>query len=650
MIACKHDREARQLKANSLPNTAQPTCATIEASRHTIGRHSLKGYLDTTMEPDETIRTDDPARTASYEPPGDFSFAVSDGPPSRLPRERRVSRYAENMFDIEAERGERGSDRSSREPEFSFPQFRKLPPELRRRVWEMFCPDLTAKSRILNFEARYLRPTTGSYWDFEDGMELTEATLSLRMMAAVYKESRSIVTNFFPDTLEFHANYGDLSNGVIHYNKHRDVVLLKYVDVTEPGTPSPGNFCDQLHSVAFYYDNPENFLRNVPIFVEGLPNVKNIYMCQNPDDVKRSRWRWCASPLANCAWVVTTEIEPGLGENTETVYCWLNSSTASMEPIARAVAEFMDQMPDDFKDATEERGIQLGPMFVFEGEDVSHEFEKLVRQHDEGELRLDGDDEDEESGSDEESSEDEYESEGIDDDEQPELDESSEDELVPRAVVDGDESQEESAEESEEEDLGEIAVDMTAGRFSSPESEADDADSGSVMPRRPKRRIVDDSDDEDVIEVAEPSRKRARRGPVVMSSDAEDGDESPRAEPPTQVSDDSASSSEDDSSDESAAGSTIKVAQGGAPLRNDKPSFKNRSQPHEVEESSDSESVTEDEENLLVDDDEEDSDQDQGDGNSDDENGYGNGMVDDMASESEDEGEEDFADEYDNNW
>lgn len=139
-----------------------------------------------------------------------------------------------------------------------------------------------------------------------------------------------------------------------------------------------------------------------------------------------------------------------------------------------------------------------------------------------------------------------YESEGIDDSHLLTQEESSEDELVPIIIADSDSSDVDASQEDD--GLG------PGARFSSPELESpgspeNDSETPSrALTKRPKRRIVSDSDDEDQHD-GEPTAKRARTARVVLSDseDDEDGGVSHRAvpEPHVVISDSDSDADED---------------------------------------------------------------------------------------------------------
>lgn len=436
--------------------------------------------------------------------------------------------------------------------------FPKLPPELRRRVWELFCPDLDAKHRVLNFNVESQQRSKKCA--IRDGMELAEKTLPLRRTASVCQDSRELVHRLYPDTLRINANFGDLPHGEILFSKQRDMPVLKFIDGPMPPAFWEDGFFEKLSSVAFAVNrHAMASLTGVPEFLAKLPNLQNIYLCRTYDIESRRLpdVSWCGSPLVNLARVITTEEDEDCGElyYNRSLYCWPDRSTLSLDPFAQGMTNLKRHLDPDLVLSVEETGVKLVPMILFEGED---EYAQIHLRFMEGnpvmsERESDSEEEEDFEGFGDPESEDEEENDGfIDDTEQPELVESSEDELVPRGIVSGDESEDDSDDDSN----GPSAqlVQEAAGRFSSPEPEPEgEKDEGSpAITRRPKRRVVEDSDDEE--EVAAPSRKRARQ---VISSDEEDeADEAdekpdpPAKKPVPRRAVSSESSSEEGSSDE----------------------------------------------------------------------------------------------------
>lgn len=116
------------------------------------------------------------------------------------------------FFDIEASE----SDNSYAEPSesepgilYSFPQFTRIPIELRWRIWEFFCPDLAAKPRVLGF---HVVPSRGDRPDdvSPDPPAYLQAT-AVRTVLATHRESRALALQAFPDSLSIASGRGGFS-------------------------------------------------------------------------------------------------------------------------------------------------------------------------------------------------------------------------------------------------------------------------------------------------------------------------------------------------------------------------------------------------------------------------------------------------------
>ena len=81
-----------------------------------------------------------------------------------------------------------------------FPQFKRFPPELRRCVWEAFCPALAATSRVYCFDLTVpgLAPDGAGGQRFTSGVQksrvLQDQTEHARIVMAVHRESRHFAT------------------------------------------------------------------------------------------------------------------------------------------------------------------------------------------------------------------------------------------------------------------------------------------------------------------------------------------------------------------------------------------------------------------------------------------------------------------------
>ncbi|KAG8412153.1 hypothetical protein J3458_014347 [Metarhizium acridum] len=383
-------------------------------------------------------------------------------------------------------------------PQAAFPQFMRLPTELRRRVWEVFCPDIITKARVLCFtlspsSATMRRPND---YSVKDHWSLADQTEEVRAMLATHRESRTIALKRFPDKLRMDAGSGD---AVVWFNRERDVVNMHEFVIDR--TYHLPEFAEEVRQAAIYPYRREYAAYNARITHAKamFPNLKRLYVCVQHYTLRKRQRRWCGTDYVHRYMVQTYQKEIGLGEDTEVLYCW--PDVDRHPDFARhSIPRIYQQTQEvaDILQAAKDAGTEVLPMVVFEYERGIAKWEELRAMKDIPVLDDGSEDDSDEEDTDEDESQEEtdsneYESEGIDDSEIEEQSESSEDEIVPT----GD-----------------------AGRFSSPEvSDDDEAEDTAPVQRTRKRKIVSDSEDD------EPQTKRVRSRAVMDSSDDDDGEE-----------------------------------------------------------------------------------------------------------------------------
>ncbi|KAK4234090.1 hypothetical protein C8A03DRAFT_38149 [Achaetomium macrosporum] len=443
------------------------------------------------------------------------------------------------LLDLEADEsnGEDSEfDENDAEEELEFfPQFTRLPIELRYRIWEFFCPDLTAKGCVYSFVADYVhyhRHGDAQGVVISEGLYLAQQTRPARTMLAVYHESREHALKAFPDTLSF----GD--NGLLRFNSKRDIVLIdRFNDLFHHVTsmPSLDGFTENIRQLAIGTAelNDLHLARvGYPALYGAFQSLETLYAVVSPFDCKPKDLRWCFSEMANYYSLLVQEDLPIPSPDEYFVYCWpdLENHRDRAETELRGqiklskgvklwpLVEYDRPLPDDFLEWTEED---------FEvGTDVDYDSEGNVIRYS--------------------SEEDEYESSGIDDSD-PGEDEPGYD-SDDLAVLDDDDSNpddENSGEGSHAQSDEEVHLtgDDHEGlaRFSSPEQssatlrpsdepqdESDQPVTRLSRPKRPRGRVVT-SDSEDDSDDSGGPRKRARTGgrrnPALLSSDDEEEEE-----------------------------------------------------------------------------------------------------------------------------
>ncbi|KAL4732762.1 hypothetical protein ACLX1H_001782 [Fusarium chlamydosporum] len=398
-----------------------------------------------------------------------------------------------------------------------FPQFCRLPIELRHRIWELFCPELRARYRVLDFiisygTARHPEAASAFVWTVRDGIALEDQTQNLRTVLAVHQESRALATNAFPDTLSIDAGSGD---STVPFNRNSDVVLVN-------GLCCPDgrnifhlpDFASEVKNLALGGPDILDHLssRDVPTLLDQFTQLESFYVSVSSTECQKSSLKWCTSDLVNHYQTQTYEKSPGLGEDLQFMWCWPDLQRHPHFAKFQINRDTWDSLPEPLGSALERRGIKAWPMVAFEYERGLRRYEMLQTLGpdfgDDSDSSEEEEDDDEDNGPDL----DQYESDGIDDDEIAETYEDSDEEGI--SLDDGASSppRHQVHRISDDED----DEDGAGANFSDPET--DPEPESAPVQRGRKRRVVSDSDDEEDEEV-QPSTKRAR---VLVDSDDED--------------------------------------------------------------------------------------------------------------------------------
>jgi hypothetical protein len=438
---------------------------------------------------------------------------------------------------------------------YSFPQFARLPFELRLRIWEYFCPDLTAKSRVYWLRLA-LSPALGRgvppTFVILEGPFVEQQTRPARAMLAVHHESRQMALKAFPDALPI------IGDGRLRFSSTRDVVFLDCTEVVRSlggEFPPLRGFADNIRHLAVepatlsILENREG----TASLADTFGSLETLYYTADPTDHKRRHLHWCASAPVKRYSLSTFEEQTGLGEDGEHLYCWPDANHPDFAKPAIPLDALADELRMFGINGRLLRGTTLGgvpvwPMVHFL-RDNFYLFDQLRAWDGEGTPPWDSSSE---NSSDDEPEPDEYESEGIDDSEISESDSEESDTHHDLIVLDDDSEDDEGGAGSDSSSRSGSShprrrphtIDLTGdddenlARFSSPEqssatlrvsdesgNESDQPAPRASRPKRPRARVVDsdsegDDSDDDI------PRKRARierrHPPIVLSSDDEE--------------------------------------------------------------------------------------------------------------------------------
>ncbi|CAK7563405.1 MAG: hypothetical protein SEPTF4163_001274 [Sporothrix epigloea] len=103
----------------------------------------------------------------------------------------------------------------------AFPQFQKLPPELRISIWETYCSELLRKNRVL----QVMLKNDGR---LAPGVTMDQQTRAVRKFMSICRETREMGLLALPDTLEIGVSKFD--DSVLRFNAEKDIVYIMLED------------------------------------------------------------------------------------------------------------------------------------------------------------------------------------------------------------------------------------------------------------------------------------------------------------------------------------------------------------------------------------------------------------------------------------
>ncbi|TGJ79536.1 hypothetical protein E0Z10_g9224 [Xylaria hypoxylon] len=266
----------------------------------------------------------------------------------------------DGFLDIEAEESD-GDEEDEDEDDyhfddgddFSFPQFSRLPPELRVMIWEAVDPHLKSKGRVLDFYVHNIKTQV----DLWESATLSHQTAPARALLATNKESRCIALQHYPDAIQLRGGLGD-----VRFNSSNDIIFLRKalpVDYFD----GVGLWTDRIKYLALEYSctqSPEFY----PFFYpdggidipQAFSKLEAVIYCFDSVDLDILGHRaldWSVSELSKQFYIETFEEHPGLGEDYKALYCW---------PDMSRHANYDDRVGKDFPIMPAMYDIPIWPM------------------------------------------------------------------------------------------------------------------------------------------------------------------------------------------------------------------------------------------------------------------------------------------------
>ncbi|GAW22522.1 hypothetical protein ANO14919_120590 [Xylariales sp. No.14919] len=444
-----------------------------------------------------------------------------------------------HFFDIEAEESddfdEGGDDDDDDQDDdyyddrvlFSFPQFSRLPPELRLMIWEAVDPYLKSMGRV--FEVRVVRDPIVDLWE---SATLSQQTAPARALLAANKESRGIALQYYPDVIRLRGGRGE-----VRFNGSNDIISLAHGHVLDY-VLSGERWSDKIQYLAIEYpyyasSQPSSYLDSDEEARRMFGKLEVIFYCVDcfDQDFETSQLHWTVSESSKQFYLETFEEQPGLGEDCKTIYCWPDTSLHSDSmSVHEGFTKHFPPIPPI-------PGVRMLPMvrYLF---DTGFEFYHKTKRHYERKIaQRAGSASPSESSEGEYASEsepDDYELDGFVVDSSPEVDEgSSHDE---GGVVNAGDHEDSSVEDGDEDDVQFEQDPDTFNGFSPLQEEPDDDEAAGNLPNTTSVIYDVESPDDRLSNASSPEQPRTiaqvgRRKRLIVSSDGEDGgedgDESP---------------------------------------------------------------------------------------------------------------------------
>ena len=304
--------------------------------------------------------------------------------------------------------------------EQTFHRFNHLPTELRYRIWELYCTDLTAPGRVYEFRIANLsivgnrnphpKPSGYRVYDTEN---LKYCGCEARKVLAVNQESRNLALKAFPDTLDFRVTpYDEVSTwseiskhriASLRFRKETDVILLRETPEwvwDQDGSAISGpdsayelpNFGHVVQNLAIC-QTPEAIFWNdrfddIKQLMRHFPNLVNYYYLV-PSYVADSRYMtWAVAPETTRHLFKHAESpEPGDYAPERELFCWVTQDALPKIRIPRRIGDMANRL----KPLAEEKGVNLLPMTHFYGRRDLNLYVAVVEEEERARLRAERD-------------------------------------------------------------------------------------------------------------------------------------------------------------------------------------------------------------------------------------------------------------------
>ncbi|KAG5975683.1 hypothetical protein E4U56_003348 [Claviceps arundinis] len=240
----------------------------------------------------------------------------------------------------------------------TFPQFMRFPPELRLQIWQLHCPDLSAKARVLPFTMDTQIDCSCQGSSHSDYEALAEQTKELRAVLSTHSESRSIALRKYPDELVLDQLDSASGAGIVRFRKETDVIFVSEVVIWEDC--SMLEFGSEIENLAVggvddysgdQYLRDEALLQVVPGIKGLFPNLKRLFSHRSAPAKHNDIEKWCVAEHVHSYMIDS--------DDKTTLFYW---------PDLDAYPDFARSSVPELCSLEEmkEAGVELWPMVEFE--------------------------------------------------------------------------------------------------------------------------------------------------------------------------------------------------------------------------------------------------------------------------------------------
>ncbi|KAI1295912.1 hypothetical protein F5Y03DRAFT_371257 [Xylaria venustula] len=264
----------------------------------------------------------------------DMSLNAAESPSEQYRGEAETdgSDEEDEFFDLEAE--ESASSDEDDEDEYysddpdggyvsfhdSFPQFARLPAELRIMIWEAVDPDLKCEGRVLDF---YLVPGPVDIWE---SATLARQTAPARKLLATTKESRYLALKHYPDVIEIREGLGK-----VRFDGSRDVILFQRARLLpELLTSGLGQWYCQIKNLALDfspYPPPYDELSDSrDKLLQVCGSLKAVFFCCEARELGPDTLGWSVAESSKKFY-----LERSRSKECDVLYCWPDTESSDTD-------------------------------------------------------------------------------------------------------------------------------------------------------------------------------------------------------------------------------------------------------------------------------------------------------------------------------